>query len=455
MKRSGNQKFEEEWRQAFEGAEVAPHESVWTAIDLKLSHAESGSMKRRVIFYQRLAAASILFALCLGATGVWYLAAKKENIQLAQLASKNNATRTKKNNEQNLNRSEKVKKTENSIAPASTRRPKKENTEPTSKTSSANGWMAATNQQSTIAVAKSTQLNSNEKSNGKPTTLPTRNRWRDVTLSKKIDLLSSLSVKGKPISQIERTRKFKQIPKEKNTIESEDWWASLNGSSGVYNQTSTSNSFATTAFNNSTSATLKTTPISNQANAGLSYSFGMSVGKKVAKRLVLMTGISYLNQSIDYNSNIVLLDASNQARAFLTDVASESTTLASTTTYIIKNTSEFISFPLQAGYLIMDRKAGIQLNAGIAADLFYRNTIADQSGRINSYSESAGENSAYRSLNWTGLIGTELSYRMNSHYHIAFVPGLRYSFNSVLKSSTGSTISPLVWDVGFRFKYIF
>ena len=97
----------------------------------------------------------------------------------------------------------------------------------------------------------------------------------------------------------------------------------------------------------------------------------------------------------------------------------------------------------------------MQLNAGVAADLFYRNTIADQSGQINSYSQNAGDNSVYRTVNWTGLLGTELSYKMNNHYRIAIVPGVRYSFDSVLKSSTGSAINPLIWDVGFRFKYIF
>ncbi len=52
---------------------------------MHLSKMESGSMKRRVVFYQRLAAASILFALLAGGVGVWNWATKQG--QLAQIVA--------------------------------------------------------------------------------------------------------------------------------------------------------------------------------------------------------------------------------------------------------------------------------------------------------------------------------------------------------------------------------
>ncbi|MFN6088973.1 MAG: hypothetical protein ACK47E_09525, partial [Cyclobacteriaceae bacterium] len=85
MKNSESRKFEESWEKAFSDAEINPSEKVWDGIDMHLSKMESGSMKRRVVFYQRLAAASILFALLAGGVGVWNWATKQG--QLAQIVA--------------------------------------------------------------------------------------------------------------------------------------------------------------------------------------------------------------------------------------------------------------------------------------------------------------------------------------------------------------------------------
>src|SRR6478609_6914199 len=69
MRNTEIQKFEERWQQAFEGAEMTPSDSVWSNIDLKLDNEK---MKRRVVYYQRLAAAAVLFALLIGIGGVRY-----------------------------------------------------------------------------------------------------------------------------------------------------------------------------------------------------------------------------------------------------------------------------------------------------------------------------------------------------------------------------------------------
>src|SRR6478736_2776654 len=69
MKNTERQKFEERWQGAFEGAEMTPSDSVWSNIDLKLDNEK---MKRRVVYYQRLAAATVLCALLIGIGGVRY-----------------------------------------------------------------------------------------------------------------------------------------------------------------------------------------------------------------------------------------------------------------------------------------------------------------------------------------------------------------------------------------------
>jgi hypothetical protein len=55
-------KFEESFQDAFKSAEVPPSDKVWTNIELDLMKADTSKMKKRVLFYQLVAAASITFA---------------------------------------------------------------------------------------------------------------------------------------------------------------------------------------------------------------------------------------------------------------------------------------------------------------------------------------------------------------------------------------------------------
>ena len=100
---------------------------------------------------------------------------------------------------------------------------------------------------------------------------------------------------------------------------------------------------------------------------------------------------------------------------------------------------------------MVNRQVGLQFNAGVASDFFIKNSLVNPSGQL----ASSSENSSYQSLNWTALMSTELSYKVSTHYRVSLVPGMRYAFNSILIPTVGSSINPLVWDVGFRFRYIF
>ena len=68
MKDLNRRKFEEDWRMAFDGAEVTPSASVWSNLEFDLVRSESDSMKKKVLFYKWLAAASVFLATFLGCT---------------------------------------------------------------------------------------------------------------------------------------------------------------------------------------------------------------------------------------------------------------------------------------------------------------------------------------------------------------------------------------------------
>jgi|GEM_PF-505836 len=519
--------FENSWKDAFEGAEVSPSESVWTDIEQKLDHS---AMKKRVIFYQRLAAACVLFALVTGSFGFYYW--NENNKQLANGAQiKNNwsdelkhnvsdsaqqnrdneltvlnKSDGKKNDEVSKVSSEKgkpnqkqivestISKIENESQSAISNANKKQSLSERKNNSSDKTLTAKTQQaqqgesisQPTIVADKSLLVTRQEKN------IPS-NHFNQSLNNDDVDEKSSLSQKEK-FSSNENQNLISQSSQEKESTnrkfftadlsipepgllpidsvkselvyvelahklpvvsaafldidkiqkpEYEKVWVALAASTGNYAANSSGSSYyAPSTLSGSYSATAANT------SKGSTYAVGVLGGVRLANRWVLQSGLQYINQSSGYTSTI-------NATSLYAVANSAQYSLSATpiSPYKIISTNEFISLPVQAGYLLLNGKLGVQINSGVASNFFVRNTLSDPSGQRKSYSQGPGENSAYRSVNFTGLLGSELSYRFRKNYRLSFVPGIGYSLSSIMKNQTVN--NPLSWDVGLRFRYIF
>src|SRR5688572_22429738 len=78
MKNMERQDFEDSWKRAFDKAEIPPSENVWTNIELDLERAKGSRLKKRLAIFQLATAASIIFALGLGA-GIFIMKISYEN----------------------------------------------------------------------------------------------------------------------------------------------------------------------------------------------------------------------------------------------------------------------------------------------------------------------------------------------------------------------------------------
>ena len=482
MKSTERQKFEENWKDAFEGSEMTPSDSVWSNIDLKLDNEK---MKRRVVYYQRLTAASILFALLIGVGGVRYFNGDNaESLATQSTPDKNKSELPTSGNIASKDKLVADNKSEQSM-----------NADQSASLNSREGKSVLLNKNSSNHTngnsVKSEAINRSEQSNSSVITFAVSaenfKKHNDPALmdtkkylplaSQPFENLSSYS--SAPVMDTQLPDVVEE-PKEVNKTETvqvaavltqepveeiieqkkkraEDLWLSFGAAAGSYNPGSSSSSSVQTMSSPGFSSSFanQATPQSTRSSVGAAFSLGLSVGKKVAERWLIQTGVNYLSQAINYTSNFTTQSATNEAKASLADYAAVDRTATPMLTqpYKVNSNMEFVSIPVQAGYIIIDRKIGLQLNAGFASDIFLRNTLKDQSGQSHKYSQSGGEESPYRSFNWAGLASTELSYKMAKQYRISLQPGFRYSLQPALKSQSGA--NPLVLDIGFRFRYIF
>ncbi|HEX6892533.1 MAG TPA: outer membrane beta-barrel protein [Chryseolinea sp.] len=472
------EKADGSFKQAFYGAQIDPSDNVWTGIELELEKAEGERTRRRLLFYKMLAAASVTFALCFAGIGYYVIDRKTAalNEQLAA-SSKTEQTQDALNTPAETTRdsnampgeqpSEQISQSETSSVSS------------LSQAHSTSGLVANANQ-STNALMEVEDSPDKPVAGATPAVdgsskperagvdgkyddrqIPSFYTTKNPTLvipKNEVDpgalLLAQLAAEE---------QKYAQLDKKEKERKAEKLWTSVGFAAGAFSSVNTGVSPA--AANNAVAFTNSSVPDKQAKASGISYSVGVNVGTKLSKRWTIQGGVNYLTQSSDYIATNVV--AENNFQTLKAESINEldklpeladayaSSKLTPTFPYSVNNNVKFFSVPVQAGYLLVNQKFGLQLNAGVSTDLFLENTITPEAGSVNKTTQGRGEDSPYRSVNFSGLMGTEFSYRFGKHYRVALNPGLRYPLNSVYKNDVGIQSTPLTFDVGLRFKYIF
>ena len=184
-------------------------------------------------------------------------------------------------------------------------------------------------------------------------------------------------------------RKYAQLDKKEKENAAEKLWTSVGFAAGGFSSVNTG--VSPSAANNTVAFTNSSVPDKQAKASGVSYSVGVNVGTKLSKRWTIQGGVNYLTQSSDYIATNVVAD--NNFQTLKAESINEldqlpqladayaSSKLAPTVPYSVNNNVKFFSVPVQAGYLLVNQKFGLQLNAGVSTDLFLENTISPEGGR--------------------------------------------------------------------------
>ena len=502
-------KFEDSFQDAFKDAEASPSENVWTNIELDLEKADGDKMKRRLFFFKTLAAASIVFAMFVAGIG-YYVFQRSDTGNLAEgtttprviyprdqandgtntSAERNDNSASAKEKEdaeasngESLTDDSRLGKDEltaedSRLAPPSKEAPHLSSSNPDS------GTPDGSNKESVgETVAKgTTALNAADKNLNSTKSASSTSTKNDNAASISPGAVASDTSRklpafyqpAEPELQLpvsaadpgmlllaklaDEQKKYASEEKNQTKMKTENLWTSVGFAAGGVSANNPSVAPVPSMNSASTAST-------QSKASGLSYSVGVSVGTKLSNRWVLQGGINYQTQSYDYTANSVVVVNNNFGAPKAASIneffspqlldASANTTVAQTFPYNVNNNVRFVNVPLQAGYLVVNKKFGVQLNAGVSTDVFLQNTITPDGGGLSKTTQGSGDESPYRSLNFSGLMGTEFSYKLGGRYRLSLNPGLRYPFSSVYKSNTGVDSTPLTFDVGLRFRYIF
>ncbi|MFO7257470.1 MAG: hypothetical protein DIU61_007245 [Bacteroidota bacterium] len=501
------QKFEESFRKSFDNAEVQPSEKVWMNIELDLERLERGHMKKRLTFFKFLAAASVVFGLGLAGTGLYLLSVNRTTPADLTAQQKDTAPIRSEgeSGEQPLSSEPSVIADSESSSIASAETPTESSSRSSDERSSVSERSSSSDQPSQSSASSSTPRQSlasasdpqhaNATDSRDVVTTIDRAAVQEATSQRLAYADGAVAVNDRQVGQSAipafRDRPLPPLVKQKTIVphfpktepdqvdlllasiameeraererkkyDDERIWTSVGFSAGTFSNNSTGTVQPPMLFAGTSNMTAANNTLASESRAsGVAYSVGVNVGGRIASRWVLQGGINYITQNASFTSDAVLTDDflnfSPVYSAEITKAADASARVVPTAPYGVNNSMEFLSIPIQAGYLVVNRAFGIQVMGGVATDLFIQNTLEPQSGNLAKVTNGNGSDSPYRTINFSGLVGTEFSYRFADKYRISLNPGLRYPFNSMYKSDVGISATPVTFDVGLRFRYIF
>lgn len=435
--------FETQWQAAFRGAEAQPKRDVWMAIENSLSRVENQNNKRRVVVYRRIAAA---LALCLVASVSLTVFKWNRSESDSSIVSQKVVEGKKSEPTDQLNVEAKgSSSTANASHTAAVTGANSHTSKVPSKKSETQSPSVAMTTTPTVAVDSATN---NATSN-----------LADRAMTEVQPGDNSAAIAHEPPKQLteeeEKALVKKLLAEPEIVVEKKEpgrLWASVGAAAGSYMGDGGAGGAVPFGLSGNPSPS---NPYSSgqQPTEGNAYSIGVLVGKQFGNRIQLQAGLTYMNQRADYTSNVVSLLDSRVALDQSAGINGASG-YGVTSSYTVNSSTNYLSIPLQAGYLIVDRKVGLAVNAGLATDLFLTNTLSDASGQRQSSTQQAGDQGLYRAVSFAGIGNMEFNFRLANHYQLSLVPGFRYSLTNVYQE--GSFVNkPLVFDVGFRFRYIF
>lgn len=453
--------FEEQWQSALDQLSVAPPKKVWVELDRALANAELISVKQKIGVYKWSAAAAVFFGLIAGAiaftdqfkinfgTNYENLLITQRNEMLADASSEANG---------NYNGFSILGTGSTTLG-----------SERSSNASSNQAFNRVSYRSTNYTPPLFTAGIGIDSSNGTGSLrefISINYLKPDVSFKKRTVPENYYVQKIPTYAYMSKPRKSRDVIKQS----SGKFWAGFDIASGYYDpryNQSSSNSIASTLVQkgNADGRRQELVPeLSETMRGGASYALGLNLGVNVKDRWTIESGVNYSILGARTLTNLILESESfNKAVAFsseisgirtVAEIAEDGLTQLSVDDIDLNNTFQFVSLPLQAGYIILDQKLSLKLNAGVAANLYLGNKITGTND-LSTFQIEPGSSSPYKDLSIAGLAGLELGYRIFERITVSVEPNYQQSLGSLTKNSSNFVTTPIGIGLQTGLKYSF
>lgn len=436
---NSEEQFEREWREAFDEWSEEPPKTVWTGIDRQLAYEDLGAYKAKLAVYRWVAAAVVLMAVSFGA--ISYFSQQSENYVITAAADIN--------------------------AP---------NPELPFDWALDNWFERSTSQVDGFSsvgsgvqdIASISGLAGEEESNG----LMPLYEIQPLT-SKPLEVQFSNSYQDKHLYYLP----VYNFHKKKKSAESSQYWAGLDVGSGSFNPnySSSANSLASNLGVNAASGFSQNSnrafdsqspTVRENMTAGETVSMGVNFGLKLGERWTLESGVQYARADAMTETNVIVrsdnfqevIPATVQSKnipAVVTELSKKAVVEYDYRDVNMNNVFEFTSIPVKAGYVLLDEKFSMELNAGVVANIYLGNRLSTSDPNVAELTIGPGDSSPYRDLSFSGLAGVQLGYRFMKNFDFVLEPNYRQSINSITKSNSSFVANPsgFALTTGLRYNF--
>ena len=436
-------RFEEQWRDAFEEWNAEPPKAVWSEIDRELAYHDLSAYKAKAAMYRWVAAAVVLLFISYGA--IQYFGTSSDNYVISAAANIDSPSP-----QDDFKWSLRNNRTDMGSADD------------------------GSNSVGTIAL-----VNSNEdKDNSVPLKQEEQDRkyydtYQVASLELSLDTRTTYADKYLyylPVYQYGKSKEKKQTDRSK-------YWAGVDVGSGNFNPnySSSANSLnsnlgvnpgAGFSMNSNSAFDSESPTVREDMSSGETVTMGVNFGVKLGNRWTLESGVQYARSDAMTETNVIIKSNSFQEVIPATVqgkrvpeveqvVSRESVVEYDYQDVDMSNVFEFTSIPVKAGYLLLDKKISMEVNAGVIANIYMGNRLSTEDPNIAELTIGPGDSSPYRDLSFSGQAGLELGYRFMKRLDVILEPNYRQSINTLTKSNSNFTTNPsgFALTTGLRYNF--
>ncbi|SNT25890.1 Outer membrane protein beta-barrel domain-containing protein [Ekhidna lutea] len=246
-------------------------------------------------------------------------------------------------------------------------------------------------------------------------------------------------------------------------------WAGLEAGAGTFNADFAGSGALASSLNPSGLASAigsgsfvnPTTSIDQKMSEGVATTLGVGFGMQLSDKWTLESGVAYTSMDNRGSASINVLDVYTiDNNDFINDntgiedgsvvgANAREATIEVEKIYDhkvkIRNSVQFASIPLKAGYFVLDRKFSLRVNAGLSANYLVESKLSDPSKQIL----NGNKLNLYNEWSFDGIGGLELGYSIFNNVDLTLEPNYRHSITPI--SNSVNSPSRFVVQTGFRY----